>query len=67
MSDTNQDRSEGKVDEAMGRGKSALGDLTGDDQTKAEGERDQAKGQAKQGLADAKDTVNDAIDKVKNR
>lgn len=67
MSDANQDRLEGKKDEALGRGKAALGELTGDDQAQAEGEKDQSKGQAKQGLADAKDTVNDAINKVKNR
>lgn len=66
MSDANQDRTEGKMDEVVGRGKSALGDLTGDDQKQAEGERDQAKGEAKQGLADVKDTVNDAVEKVKN-
>ena len=67
MSDANQDRLEGKKDEAMGRGKAAFGELTDDDQTRAEGEKDQSQGQAKQGLADVKDTVNDAINKVKNR
>jgi uncharacterized protein YjbJ (UPF0337 family) len=43
-----------------GRGKSALGELTGDDQMKAEGALDKAKGKVKQGMADAKDAIDSA-------
>jgi len=64
MSDATRDRVEGKVDELSGRGKSALGDVTGDDQTRAEGDADQTEGKLKQGLADVKDKVDDVVKKV---
>lgn len=59
-----RDRIEGKSDEIKGRGKSALGDLTGNDQTKAEGQQDQATGKVKQGVANVKDKVDDVVKKV---
>ena len=64
MSEGTRDRIEGKVDETTGRGKSALGDLTGNEQTQAEGEMDQAHGQMQQGVGDVKDTVDNAKDKL---
>ena len=64
MSDSSRDRIEGTLDDATGRGKSALGGLTNDEDTQAEGEADQAKGGLKQGMADAKDKVDDAVKKV---
>ena len=64
MTDATRDRIEGTVDEAVGRGKSAFGELTGDEQTQAEGQTDQASGNVKQGLADVKDKVDDAVKKV---
>ncbi len=64
MSDQTRDRIEGTVDEVTGRGKSALGDLTGNEQTQAEGQSDQAQGNLKQGLADVKETVDNAVKKV---
>lgn len=64
MSDASRDRIEGKVDDLTGRGKSAFGELTGDDQTKAEGEADQTEGKLKQGIADVKDKVDDVVKKV---
>ncbi len=67
MSDQTRDRIEGMVDQTMGRGKSALGELTGDEQTQAEGQADQATGDLKQGLADVKDKVDDAVKKVTDR
>ncbi len=67
MSDSSRDRIEGTVDEATGRGKSAFGELTGDEQTQAEGQTDQATGDLKQGLADVKDKVDDAVKKVTDR
>lgn len=67
MSDATRDRIEGNVDEATGKGKSAIGDLTGDDSTKAEGEKDQAVGNVKQGMADVKDKADDAVKKLTDR
>ena len=67
MSDATRDRIEGTVDEATGRGKSAFGELTGDEQTQAEGETDQAKGNVKQGVADVKGKVDDAVKNLTDR
>jgi uncharacterized protein YjbJ (UPF0337 family) len=67
MSDATRDRIEGGLDEATGRGKSAVGDLTGDEGTQAEGEKDQAMGNAKQGVADVKDKVDDAVKNLTDR
>ena len=64
MSDSSRDRIEGTADDLTGRGKSALGGLTNDEDTQAEGEADQAKGGLKQGTADVKDKVDDAVKKV---
>ena len=66
MTDQSRDRIEGTVDEVTGRGKSAFGELTGDEQTKQEGEADQVTGNLKQGLADVKDKVDDVVKKVTN-
>ncbi len=67
VSDSTNDRIEGAKDKAVGQGKDALGNLTGDEQTQAEGQMDQAKGDAKQGLADLKDNVGDAVKNVTDR
>ncbi len=66
MSDQSRDRIEGTLDEVKGRGKSAFGELTGDEQTQTEGETDQASGKLQQGIADVKDKVDDAVKKVTN-
>ena len=67
MTDQSKDRIEGNLDELAGRGKSALGDLTGDDETRAEGDAQQGEGQLKQGVADVKDKVDDVVKKVTDR
>ena len=67
MSESSRDRIEGSVDEMTGRGKSALGDLTGDEQTQAEGEQDQATGNLKQGVADVKDKVDNVVKNLTDR
>jgi uncharacterized protein YjbJ (UPF0337 family) len=64
MSDQSRDRIEGSFDEIKGRGKAAWGELTDDDQKRAEGQADQAEGKAKQTVADVKDKVDDAVKKV---
>jgi len=66
MTDSSQDRIEGKFDELKGRGKSALGEMTDDDRKRAEGQADQNQGKLKQGIADAKDKVDDVVKKVTN-
>jgi uncharacterized protein YjbJ (UPF0337 family) len=64
MTDQSEDRIEGKFDEIKGRGKSAFGDLTGDEKTRSEGDADQVAGKAKQGMADAKDKADDIVKKA---
>ena len=64
MSDAAEDRMDGTMDEVTGKAKEGWGKLTGNEETEAEGQMDQAKGHAKQGLADAKDAVDDAVDRL---
>jgi len=61
MTDSTKDRVSGHVDEAKGKAKSAVGDVTGDDQMKTEGQADQLTGKVKQGVADLKDKANDVV------
>ncbi|GAA3208587.1 CsbD family protein [Actinocorallia longicatena] len=56
---------EGKANELKGKGKEALGKMTGDDELQGEGKGDQVKGQAQQATEKVKDAVGDAADKVK--
>lgn len=57
----------GNMDEAKGRAKQAVGDLTDDDDLRREGKVDQKSGQAKDKLDDLKDKAEDVIDKVKDK
>lgn len=57
----------GDAGKAKGRLMQAAGDLTGDDELKAEGERDELAGKAKDRVDDAKTKVDDAIDAVRDR
>ncbi|MEL6611047.1 MAG: CsbD family protein [Bacteroidota bacterium] len=57
MSDTNQQKAEGLLDEAKGRVKQAAGALANDADLKADGHIDEAKGRVKQAAADAKSAV----------
>jgi uncharacterized protein YjbJ (UPF0337 family) len=50
----------GVVDDAKGRAKEAVGDVTGDDKLKSEGKVDRGKGKVK-------DAVDNAADKVKGK
>jgi uncharacterized protein YjbJ (UPF0337 family) len=58
------DRLEGAFDKAKGNVKQGVGDLTGDDQTKAEGMVDEVKGSAKQAWGDLKDAADDLKDDI---
>lgn len=57
--DSLKDKVEGQVDKAKGRGKEAVGNVTGDDQKQAEGQVDKTKGGAKETLGDAKEKARD--------
>jgi uncharacterized protein YjbJ (UPF0337 family) len=61
MTDSTKDRITGHVDETKGKAKSAIGDMTGDEQTQSEGQADQVTGKIKQGVADLKDKANDVV------
>lgn len=73
MTDGMQDKAQGKVDELKGRGKSALGNVTGNQQMEAEGNADKLKGKVEQGVGnlkdkadDVKDTISDKMDRAAN-
>ncbi len=55
----------GGLDELKGRGKEALGGLSGNEETQAEGQTDQMKGQGQQALGNLKDAAGNLMDKVK--
>jgi uncharacterized protein YjbJ (UPF0337 family) len=48
---------DGNMDDAKGRAKRAVGDLTGDDDLRNEGKVDQASGKAKSKIGEAADKV----------
>ena len=54
-------------DDAKGRTKEAAGDVTGNDKLKREGKQDQAGAKVKELADDAKDKVEGAVDKVKDK
>jgi uncharacterized protein YjbJ (UPF0337 family) len=57
----------GNLDEAKGRAKQAVGDLTDNDDMKSEGKVDEKAGEAKNKAGELKDKAEDAIDKVKDK
>jgi uncharacterized protein YjbJ (UPF0337 family) len=57
----------GKVDQAKGRTKEALGDLKDDDELKREGQRDQTAGRMKEEIDDAGDWVEEKVDELKEK
>lgn len=57
---------DGTGEEMKGRVKEALGDLTDDDDLKAEGKADKASGKAKNVIDNIKDKAEDAVDKVRD-
>lgn len=54
----------GAFDKTKGAVKDAVGGLTGDTRTQAEGKVDKVKGSVRQKVGDAKDAARDAIDKA---
>lgn len=57
----------GKLDGLKGKAKEAVGDVTDDQGLKREGQADQVAGKVKEKLTNAKDTVQDKLDDVKDK
>jgi len=55
------------IDDAKGRAKEAVGDLTNDSDLKAEGQTDRAGAKVKDLAEKAKDKVSDAVDSAKEK
>ncbi|MDP2289411.1 MAG: CsbD family protein [Actinomycetota bacterium] len=53
-------------DEAKGRVKKAVGDLTDNEDLKNEGRADQASGKAKEALKSVEETAEEVVDKVRD-
>jgi len=57
----NKNERDGKIDQATGRVKQAVGDLTGDDKLKAEGQVDEAVGKVKSAVGGVQQVVKKAV------
>ena len=57
----------GNLDEAKGRAKQAVGDLTGDDDLRREGKVDEGAGKVKDKVGDLEDKAEDAVDSLKDK
>jgi uncharacterized protein YjbJ (UPF0337 family) len=55
----------GKADQAKGKAKEAVGDLTGNKDLKAEGRADRQAGEAKEKVGKVEEKVEEIIDKTK--
>jgi len=58
------DKIKGAANEALGKAKQGLGDVTGNDKMKAEGAAQELKGKAQGTVGDAKGAVKSATDKL---
>jgi len=58
----NKDEVDGKIDQAKGRAKQAAGDLTNDEDLKAEGEADEAAGKVQDTIGRGTRKVGEAIE-----
>jgi len=56
-----------KAEDLKGRAKEAAGDLTDNDELKAEGKADRASGGLKDKIGDIAEKAEDAVDRVKDR
>jgi uncharacterized protein YjbJ (UPF0337 family) len=57
----------GKIEQVKGRGKEAIGSLTGNKDLQAEGKADRQAGEAKEKLGQAKDRVEKLTEKVEHK
>jgi uncharacterized protein YjbJ (UPF0337 family) len=60
----NKDERDGKIDQAKGKVKQALGGLTNDDRLRAEGRKDEVSGNVQEAVGQIRRTTGDAIDAV---
>ena len=58
------DKIKGHANEAMGKAKQGIGEVTGSEKLQAEGLAQEAKGDVQKGVGNAKQTVKDAADKL---
>ena len=58
------DKIKGAANEALGKAKQGIGDVTGSDKMKAVGAAQELKGKTQSTVGDAKDTVKSATDKL---
>ena len=59
----NDEKVDGKFDQAKGKGKEIAGKVTGDKSTEYSGKGEQMKGKAKETYGDAKEKVKDTLDR----
>lgn len=59
---SSEDKAKGMGNEAAGKVKQGVGEMTGNDKTKAEGVVQEKKGEGQQALGKAKDSVKGAVD-----
>ncbi|MFD7556390.1 MULTISPECIES: CsbD family protein [unclassified Streptomyces] len=57
----------GKMDQAKGKAKEAVGKVTGNDRMKAEGKMDEAKGKAKEAMSETEDRARDMKDSLRRK
>ncbi|MEV0991196.1 CsbD family protein [Streptomyces sp. NPDC049949] len=57
----------GKMDQAKGKAKEAVGKVTGNDRMKAEGKTDQAKGKAKEALSETEERARGVRDSLSDK
>ncbi|APE24732.1 MULTISPECIES: CsbD family protein [Streptomyces] len=57
----------GKMDQAKGKAKEAVGKVTGNDRMKAEGKGDQVKGKAKEAMAKAEERARGVQDSLRDK
>lgn len=60
----NKDEVRGKADEMKGRAKQAVGDLTNDDQQRAEGVADEIAGHVEKGVGTARRKAGEALENL---
>lgn len=61
----NKDEMKGKGEELLGKAKKGVGDLTGDENMRAEGEAQELKGKARQSAGHVKEGVKGAADSIR--
>lgn len=60
----NKDEMKGKVNQAKGRAKKAVGDLRGDERLRNEGEADEASGRVQESFGKGRRKVGEAIEDI---